>query len=90
NSGRLSVPAVLSESTLNTADADAFGGAMAPGAACVDAPVADAAWPWLLQHLGNAFVALVFGPPAGLDATQAEALRVLQQGGIPLRVVFVT
>ena len=96
NSGRLSVPAVLRESALNTADleADAFVGEMAPGTACVDAPVADAAdaagKPWLLQHLGDAFVVLVFGAPAGLDAAQAQALRTLQQGGIPLRVVFVT
>lgn len=91
NSGRLSVPAVLHDSLLNTPDADAFGGAMVPGAACVDAPVADAPGkPWLLQHLGNAFVVLVFGPPAGLDAAQAEPLRMLQRGGIPLRVVFVT
>lgn len=91
NSGRLSVPAVLHQSALNTADADSFGGAMMPGAACVDAPVvADAGKPWLLQHLGDDFVVLVFGAPAGLDSTQRDALRTLQQGGIPLRVVFVT
>lgn len=94
NSGRLSVPAVLHGSPLNTADADGFAGPMVPGAACVDAPVAEAAdgagRPWLLQHLGDAFVVLVFGAPSGLDAAQAQALRTLQQGGIPLRVVFVT
>lgn len=91
NSGRLSVPAVLCDSPLNTGDAEGFAGAMVPGATCVDAPVAATSGkPWLLSHLGDDFVALVFGAPAGLDATQREALAQLQQGGIPLRVVFVT
>ena len=91
NSGRLSVPAVLHDSPLNTADADGFAGAMAPGAACVDAPVAgEDGKPWLLPHLGDGFVALIFGAPAGLDASATEALRQLQHGDIPLRVVFVT
>ena len=91
NSGRLSVPAVLHDSPLNTADADGFSGAMAPGAACVDAPVAgEDGKPWLLPHLGDGFVALNFGAPAGLDASATEALRQLQHGDIPLRVVFVT
>ncbi len=41
NSGRLSVPAVLRDSVLNTPDAndDAFICAMMPGTACADAPV---------------------------------------------------
>ena len=91
NSGRLSVPAVLHDSPLNTPDAEGFDGAMTPGTVCVDAPVAsDTGKPWLLPHLGDEFVALVFGAPAGLDAQTDEALRRLQQGGIPLRVVFVT
>ncbi|RZT43193.1 FAD-dependent oxidoreductase [Cupriavidus agavae] len=91
NSGRLSVPAVLHDSPLNTPDAEGFAGAMAPGAACVDAPVADAGGrPWLLQHLGDGFVVLIFGAPAGLDTSTVGALRQLQHGGIPLRVVFVT
>jgi len=64
---------------------------MAPGAACVDAPVAgEDGKPWLLPHLGDGFVALIFGAPAGLDASATEALRQLQHGDIPLRVVFVT
>ena len=40
NSGRLSVPAVLTASPLNTPDADAFAGAMVPGAAAADSPPA--------------------------------------------------
>jgi len=91
NSGRLSVPAVLRDSPLNTADAEPFAGQMVPGTACVDAPVAGAEGkPWLLPHLGDDFVALIFGAPAGIDAACRDALVRLQQGGIPLRVVFVT
>ncbi|ABF07225.1 FAD-dependent oxidoreductase [Cupriavidus metallidurans] len=91
NSGRLSVPAVLRDSPLNTADAESFSGQMVPGAACVDAPVAGTEGkPWLLPHLGDDFVALIFGAPAGIDAACREALTQLLQGDIPLRVVFVT
>ncbi|TMH35409.1 MAG: FAD-dependent oxidoreductase [Betaproteobacteria bacterium] len=38
NSGRLSVPAVLRDSPLNTADIDAFDSALVPGAVAADAP----------------------------------------------------
>ena len=62
NSGRLSVPAVLRESTLNTPDEETFDGQMEPGASCADAPVVDAAGheSWLLAHLGDQFAGLVF------------------------------
>jgi len=86
NSGRLSVPAVLRASPLNTADADTFAGGMVPGAVCADAPVTgpqgDA---WLLGSLGNAFTLLVFGTPERLDAGTVRALQSL-----PLKPVFVT
>src|SRR6185312_855927 len=36
NSGRLSQPAVLSHSPLNTPDGDDFQGPMVPGASCID------------------------------------------------------
>lgn len=65
NSGRLSVPATLHDSVLNTPDADAFGGAMVPGAVAADAPLAqqaDGSPRWLLRGLGGTrFAALVFG-----------------------------
>ena len=67
NSGRLSVPAVLADSALNTPDAgamgDDFSGAMVPGAVAADAPVALAGQPgWLLrQTRSGAFTALLFG-----------------------------
>jgi 3-(3-hydroxy-phenyl)propionate hydroxylase len=92
NSGRLSVPAVLHGSPLNSGDSDgAFSGTMVPGAVCVDAPVSDASGPgWLLQHLGGTFTALVFGTPGGLDADSRAALQRLQDGDVPLRVVLIS
>jgi 3-(3-hydroxy-phenyl)propionate hydroxylase len=63
NSGRLSRPAVLANSPLNTPD-DFPGGAV-PGSPAPDAPVLRAGQPdWLLRHLGGrSFTLLVFGPP---------------------------
>ncbi len=88
NSGRLSVPAVLRGSPLNTPDAAAFAGAMVPGTVAADAPVAGARGDWLLDYLGGEFVLLAFG--AGVDAGEARALaalpvpcRVVQVGGAP-------
>jgi 3-(3-hydroxy-phenyl)propionate hydroxylase len=62
NSGRLSVPATLSGSPLNTSDVDAFEGTMVPGAVAADAPLARERAPtWLLRELGPEFTLLVFG-----------------------------
>jgi len=62
NSGRLSVPATLSASALNSVDVDAFGGPMCPGAAAADAPLTKRGQPtWLLRELGSGFTLLVFG-----------------------------
>jgi 3-(3-hydroxy-phenyl)propionate hydroxylase len=62
NSGRLSVPATLSDSCLNTRDDDEFAGAMMPGAVAADAPLVQAGRPaWLLQSLGPEFNLVVFG-----------------------------
>jgi 3-(3-hydroxy-phenyl)propionate hydroxylase len=80
NSGRLSVPSTYVDSPLNTPDAEPFGGWMVPGAPVDDAPVHGRA-PWLLPHLGQGFVLLMFGLP---DAAQAEALKAL-----PLRTLLV-
>ncbi|SAK87324.1 FAD-dependent oxidoreductase [Caballeronia hypogeia] len=64
NSGRLSVPAVLSNSPLNTPDdpADAFSCAMVPGAVCTDAPVAvDGKAAWFLHRIsGGQFTGVYF------------------------------
>ncbi|HRO62096.1 MAG TPA: FAD-dependent oxidoreductase, partial [Burkholderiaceae bacterium] len=62
NSGRLSVPATLRDSPLNTPDADAFEGRMAPGAPAADASVQlpDGSDGWLLRQLVTGrFAALV-------------------------------
>ena len=63
NSGRLSVPATLTNSPLNTADTDAFRGAMQPGAPLTDAPVTTASGEpqWLLRALAPEFTLIVFG-----------------------------
>jgi 3-(3-hydroxy-phenyl)propionate hydroxylase len=67
NSGRLSVPAVLRASALNTPDAPgefAPGAGVEPGAVAVDAPVHGPREPWLLEYLGGRFVLLAFGAVA--------------------------
>ncbi len=66
NSGRLSVPATLSESPLNTPDIDTFSGRMVPGAVAADGPLdvadSDPQAPWLLRRLprNGKFCALLF------------------------------
>jgi 3-(3-hydroxy-phenyl)propionate hydroxylase len=86
NSGRLSVPAVLADSQLNTPDADAFEGRMVPGAVAADAPVDGPRGAWLLEHIGRDFTLMTFG--AAVDertrtalAESAIPVRVLQVGG---------
>jgi len=89
NSGRLSVPATLHGSTLNTPDAEAFAGRMVPGAPAADAPVehADGSSGWLLRELGMAFTVLI----AAGDETDALArsLQDLNGAGVPLKVLRV-
>jgi 3-(3-hydroxy-phenyl)propionate hydroxylase len=91
NSGRLSVPAVLRDSPLNTADGASFAGHMVPGAACCDAPVRVAGQPaWLLQQLvGPQFMGMLFCGAEGLDEVTREALDELQRGPVPLTLVVV-
>ena len=61
NSGRLSVPAILTESSLNTPDSVVFAGDMVPGAPMDDAPMrVDGQAAWLLDQMGNQFMALVY------------------------------
>ncbi len=90
NSGRLSVPATLHASVLNTPDQESFEGRMLPGAAAADAPVtrADGRAGWLLRELSDGFTALVAGC-AGFDAVVAE-LRAGAEGVVPLRILRVS
>jgi 3-(3-hydroxy-phenyl)propionate hydroxylase len=70
NSGRLSVPATLGTSALNTADVDAFKGGMVPGAPAADAPLRCGGQPtWLLRRLGDGFSLLCFGAAPAWAAT---------------------
>ena len=65
NSGRLSVPATLHHSPLNTPDGEVFDGTQLPGAVLSDAPMrrpGDTATIWLLRALGSDFTLLHFGP----------------------------
>jgi 3-(3-hydroxy-phenyl)propionate hydroxylase len=81
NSGRLSRPAVLAGSPLNTRDGEGWQGGVPPGACAADAPLTgpDGAG-WLLHHLGGGgFSLLVFGPAAPAIA-----------GDVPVRVVRIT
>ncbi|MFN7633984.1 MAG: FAD-dependent oxidoreductase [Acetobacteraceae bacterium] len=66
NSGRLSRPAILAGSPLNTPDS--LGGGAVPGTPAPDAPVLrDGAPDGLLRHLGGpGFTALVFAAPGAL------------------------
>lgn len=91
NSGRLSVPAVLRDSPLNTLDSDSFEGSMVPGASCVDAPVhADGQPAWLLQQLGQQFTGVLFCGAQGIDQATQAALDALRSGPVPLKLVVVT
>lgn len=92
NSGRLSVPAVLTESRLNTPDTAVFAGDMVPGAAMDDAPMQEDGKPfWLLERVGNRFMALVFvNDPSQVDAVTARVYTSLADAAIPIDVVLVS
>ena len=94
NSGRLSVPAFLTTSSLNTPDeaGDAFTGRMLPGAPMDDAPVLDNGDAgWLHNKVGQQFCALYFtDDPAALDAATIAALNDLSCGGIAVRPLVIS
>ena len=89
NSGRLSVPAFLISSSLNTPDqaGDTFAGRMLPGAPMDDAPLRDnGADCWLLDKVGQQFIALYFADDAAVPpAPTLAALSNLSCGGIAVR-----
>jgi 3-(3-hydroxy-phenyl)propionate hydroxylase len=88
NSGRLSVPAILADSPLNTSDVDPDfsrgSGTMIPGAPATDAPVAGPMGDWLLSYLGEGFTLLAFG-----DAVEPSEIASLARDRIPCKVVQV-
>ncbi len=97
NSGRLSVPAHLRDSALNTPDGADFDGVMHPGAPIADAPVRHLGRDsWLLNHTGGRFQLLLFvDGAAALDpASRAmlDALAGLAQPGdaaLPLQPLLI-
>jgi 3-(3-hydroxy-phenyl)propionate hydroxylase len=90
NSGRLSVPATLVRSVLNTPDRDAFAGAMVPGAPAADAPMrAGGEEGWFLSQTGVAFVAVVFSDTGALPADTVSSLGALAHATIPVRTIVV-
>jgi 3-(3-hydroxy-phenyl)propionate hydroxylase len=87
NSGRLSVPAFLTNSVLNTADVDAFAGDMVPGAPMDDGPIADG---WLMDRLGNRFQGLYFADdPASVPASALATFRELAEAAIPIETLVI-
>jgi 3-(3-hydroxy-phenyl)propionate hydroxylase len=92
NSGRLSVPAHLTGSRLNTADTAVFESPMSPGAPMVDAPVrCQGADSWLLQHTGGRFVLMLFATTVqALDAGMRSTLRQLAAAAVPVQTLLVT
>jgi 3-(3-hydroxy-phenyl)propionate hydroxylase len=90
NSGRLSVPATLAHSPLNTADREEFGGAMVPGAPSADAPVLlDGKGDWFLYQTGMRFVGVWFSDGAGAADVPVSAFRALVQDRIPVHSIVV-
>lgn len=78
NSGRLSVPCVLTDSMLNTPDGEAFAGGMVPGAPMDDAPLERDGKPaWLIDQLGGQFQLLYFCDDA---STIPEAMQLQLEG----------
>jgi len=95
NSGRLSTPATLTTSPLNTPAAPAAD-RMVPGAPCADAPVqlqarGPARASWLLRHLRSGhFTALWFGTGNdGVTATSLSRAVAAALPGLQLRLVCV-
>ncbi len=92
NSGRLSVPSILSSSSLNTPDTDLFAGDMVPGAPMDDAPMRQGGQArWLLDAVGSRFTAVMFVNAATApDAAQLTQFAALAQQTIPVDVLLIS
>ena len=90
NSGRLSVPATLLRSPLNSPDCDAFSGGMVPGAPAADAPIfKDGTQGWFLQQAGDRFTCLVFQAGEPIPEAVADALSSMTGAAIPVATTIV-
>ena len=92
NSGRLSVPAYLSGSSLNTPDEDEFSGVMVPGSPMDDAPVGvDGKRAWLLDQVGGkGFQLLFFTDVADRLGGRLDELRGLSLDPVPVEPLVVS
>ena len=92
NSGRLSVPAHLTESVLSTPDDAPFEGVMHPGTPLSDAPVQQRGRDdWLLAQTGNRFVLLLFAPTVdSLAPHERQAIAELAQARNAVHTLLVT
>ena len=90
NSGRLSVPATLHGSALNTPVAEPAEGRMVPGAPALDAPVllADGRNGWLLRQLGAGFTALV-AVDSRTSLRARPAIQAALEDVVPVKVLTI-
>ncbi|MGY8872280.1 MAG: FAD-dependent oxidoreductase [Pseudomonadales bacterium] len=91
NSGRLSVPPILTESPLNTADSSKFTCKVVPGAPCTDGPVMrNGQEDYLLTCLGNTFNGLLFiEQQKDLSQDVLDQLAVLATQEVPVKTFIV-
>ena len=91
NSGRLSVPALLTQSPLNTPDSDHFDSKVVPGAPCTDGAVRrDGEQDYLLSQLGNRFVVLLFADqPSEITAELLQHAAALNEAEVPVETLVV-
>ena len=90
NSGRLSVPSYLYQSSLNTPDVDSFMGSMIPGAPIDDAPIViNGKSDWLLRHIGNQFSVVIYVDGA-IDQNQLNQVAQASVNGINLEPIIIS
>ena len=92
NSGRLSDPAVLFESPLNSTDEGEFNSDLVAGAVMSDAPVKTSdGKQWLLNVLGNRFKLLYFVDDVNqINEKRVRQISDLQDADIPVEAFLVT
>ena len=89
NSGRLSVPSLYGNSSLNSCDTEPFASSMEPGSPIDDSPIRlDGRQAWLIDQVGNRFQLLVYASdPTKVDAS---SLVSLQDTPIPVEAIVVS
>ncbi|MFZ6711310.1 FAD-dependent oxidoreductase [Undibacterium sp. TC9W] len=92
NSGRLSVPAILSESNLNTEDSEDFDTALQPGAPFEDGPVIDQHKSgFLIDYLRPVFHGLYFcDAVSDIPDAHLAAIKALEQEAIPVSTLIIS